>query len=124
MWCGGRRSRRWAAIEETRLLGRNHIDTAGQLSLYKGQTEEKIAELTDKRQKLRNRLRRCTDEDEITLVKAKVSGISSELTKLRREVKYCDNIAERSGILKEKLSQIYQNEKLKRKDDRTNEQFR
>ncbi|MDD4492898.1 MAG: relaxase/mobilization nuclease domain-containing protein [Eubacteriales bacterium] len=111
-------------IEETRLLGRNHIDTAGQLSLYRGQTEEKITELTDKRQKLRNRLRRCTDEDEIKAVKSRVSDISSELIKLRREVKYCDNIAERSGILKEKLSQIYENEKMKRKDDRTNEQFR
>ena len=111
-------------IEETRLLGRNHIDTAGQLSIYRGQTEEKISELTEKRQKLRNRLRRCTDESEITRVKSRVSEYSTELTHLRRELKYCDNIAERSGILKEKLSLIYEREKSERKDERKNEQFR
>ena len=111
-------------IEETRLLGRNHIDTAGQLSIYRGQTEEKISELTDKRQKLRNRLRRCSDESEISRIKARVSEYSTELTQLRREVKYCDNIAERSGILKEKLSLIYEREKSERKDVNRNEQFR
>ncbi len=111
-------------IEETRLLARCHIDTAEQLSVYRGQTEDKISELTYKRQKLRNRLRRCTDEDEIRTVKAKVSDISSELTTLRREVKYCNNIAERSGILKEKLSLIYEREKSERKEEQRYEQFR
>jgi hypothetical protein len=111
-------------IEETRLLGRNHIETVEQLSLYQGQSEDKILELTDKRQKLRNRLRRCSDENEIAAVKAKVFELSSELTKLRKEVKYCSNIAERSGILKEKLSHIYEREKSERKDERENEQFR
>ena len=111
-------------IAETRLLGRNHIDTAEQLSIYRGQTEETISELTEKRQKLRNRLRRCTDETEISRVKEKVSEYSKELTRLRREVKYCDNIAERSGILKEKLSLIYEREKSERKEERKNEQFR
>jgi hypothetical protein len=108
-------------IEETRLLGRNHIETVEQLSLYQGQSEDKILELTDKRQKLRNRLRRCSDENEIAAVKAKVFELSSELTKLRKEVKYCSNIAERSGILKEKLSHIYEREKSERKDERENE---
>lgn len=111
-------------IEETRLLGRNHIDTAEQLFIYRGKIEEKISELTEKRQKLRNRLRRCPDESEITRVKARASEYSSELTHLRREVKYCDNIAERSGILKEKLSLIYEREKSERKEVRKNEQFR
>jgi len=111
-------------IEETRLLGLNHIDTDEQLSIYRGQTEETISELTEKRQNLRNRLRRCTDESEITRVKERVSEYSKELTHLRREVKYCDNIAERSGILKEKLSLIYEREKSERKEVRKNEQFR
>jgi hypothetical protein len=111
-------------IEETRLLGRNHIDTAEQLSIYRGQTEDRISELTEKRQKLRNRLRRCSDESEISRIKARVSEYSKGLTQLRREVKYCDNIAERSGMLKEKLSLIYEREKSERKDVNRNEQFR
>ena len=111
-------------IAETRLLGRNHIDTAEQLSVYRGKNLDEIELLSDKRQKLRNRLRRCTDEDEIISVKAKVSDLSSEISKRRREVKLCDNIAVRSGVLKEKLTSIYEKEKLKGKDELTNEQFR
>ena len=111
-------------IAETRLLGRNHIDTAEQLSMYRGKSLDEIDTLTDKRQKLRNRLRRCTDEDEIKGVKAKVSELSSEISKHRREVKLCDNIAVRSGVLKEKLTIIYEREINKGKEEMTNEQFR
>ncbi|MPN45038.1 hypothetical protein SDC9_192605 [bioreactor metagenome] len=111
-------------IAETRLLGRNHIDNDEQLFAYRKKAEGQIDMLSEQRQKLRNRLRRCSDEDEISSVKEKVSSLSSEISKLRREVKLCDNIAVRSGVLQEKHSQIYIRENNERKDDRTNEQFR
>lgn len=111
-------------IAETRLLGRNHIDTDEQLFAYRKKAEGQIGTLSEQRQKLRNRLRRCSDEDEMSSVKEKLSSLSSEIGKLRREVKLCDNIAVRSGVLQEKLTQIYIRENYERKDDRTNEQFR
>ncbi|MDD4496016.1 MAG: relaxase/mobilization nuclease domain-containing protein [Eubacteriales bacterium] len=111
-------------IAETRLLGREHIDTDEQLFSYRNQIESKMTALFGERQKLRNRQRRCNDEDESTLLKDKISSLSSEIGTLRKEIKLCDNIAVRSGVLQEKLQAIHKREENDRKDGKQNEQFR
>ena len=57
--------------------------------------------------------------------KKKISAISERLQELRKEVKLCDGIAERSGLIADTLSQVKaEEEKSQRKESRNYEQRR
>ena len=94
-----------AIAKETRLLCRNHIDTAQQLLSYKGSLETEMSELTAKRKELYSQSRKTSGKEK-EAVKAKLSEISKRLSVIRKEVKLCDGIAARSDILQEKLKAI------------------
>ncbi|OJU18300.1 MAG: hypothetical protein BGN88_00980 [Clostridiales bacterium 43-6] len=110
-------------IAETRLLGRNHIDTVEQLFDFRNNAQSGVKQLEEERQKLRNRLRRNTNQSEISEIKAQITSVSSQLAKLRKEIRLCDGIAERSGILVQKLNKINARENLKRKEFVKDESF-
>lgn len=92
--------------DEARLLGRNRIDTEQQLSSYKESLEVKLNELIPERRKLYHK----QNEEG---VKEKISGINKEIAVIRKELDLCDDIAVRSGAMKEKLKKI--------REDRTKE---
>lgn len=94
-----------AIAKETRLLCRNHIDTAGQLLSYKGSLETEICELTEQRKGLYS-LSRQSNGKEKEAVKAQISKITERLKVIRKEVRLCGGIEVRSGVLKEKLQTI------------------
>lgn len=102
--------------EEARLLARNHIDTDEQLFLYKASVEAKIEALTEKRDML-FRVRRTfavkTDKSARAKMKDKIDLLTSEIKELRREVRLCEDIAVRSGVIKEKIKTIREDEKEK-----------
>lgn len=114
-----------AITRETRLLCRNHIETAEQLCSYKGSLETEMAGLLLKRKGLYAKNRRLTDSEEKAEVKAELSDISKRLRVIRREVRLCEGIAARSGVLKEKLQTIRADEnQQKRKELMKNEHKR
>lgn len=115
-----------AITKEARLLGRNRIDTAEQLSLYQGELEEKIQAHTAQRKKLYKAQRTMTvssDPVKLAEVKSLISAISKELSLLRQEVKLCEDIALRSGVIKEKIKAVHKDEQHgKENRDRPNKQ--
>ena len=94
-----------AITQETRLLCRNHIDTAEQLCSYKGSLETEMSALLQKRKELYSKSRRTSGEEK-EAVKAELSDISGRLKIIRKEVRLCEGIAARSDTLKEKLQTI------------------
>ena len=109
--------------DEVRLLGKYHIDTAEQLFSYQSSMEEKIKTLTDDRTHLRKKLRTKMDDGQLSEVREKISEISDELKTLRKEVKLCGGIAERSKVMKTNLEVIRaEEEKIRRKENRSYEQ--
>lgn len=94
-----------AITNETRLLCRNHIDTAEQLLSYKGSLESEMQELTEQRKGLYSQSRKSVGEEK-EAVKARLSEITGRMKILRREVRLCEGIEARSDILKEKLQTI------------------
>lgn len=77
-----------AISNEVRLLYKNHIDTAEQLSSYRNGIQEKIGLLTADRKQLYKKSRhKALREDEIRLteIKAEISTLSKQLTVLRDE---------------------------------------
>ena len=99
-----------AITQETRLLCRNHIDTAQQLLSYKGSLETEIAELTEQRKGLYSQSRKANGEEK-EVVKAQISEITGRLRTARKEVRLCEGVLARSGTLKEKLEVIRADEK-------------
>jgi hypothetical protein len=88
---------------EMKLLGKNRIDSAEQLSAYKEGLTAQIAELTDKRQHLRYKARSVKDEPTLTGLKAKIVDLSAQLGVLRKEVKLCNSIETRTADMREKI---------------------
>ena len=112
---------------ETRLLVRNRIDTAEQLFSYRDEAQDKIAALTAERKQLYKLQRTAAvkaDPEKATEVKAQIAALSKELAVLRKEVVSCNSIAERSGVIKEKIKAVREDEHIKEKEkcDRTEQQ--
>lgn len=106
---------------QTTLLGKHQIGTDGQLFSYKQSVESEIKTLTADRTHLRNEIRKVNITDErLSEAKEKISEISGRLKELRKEVKLCDGIAERSGIIQQNLEQVRaEEEKSQRKENRS-----
>ena len=113
-----------AITKETRLLCRNHIETAEQLLSYQGSLETEKNELTEQRKELYSQSRKLSGEEK-EAVKAQISDISKRLGEIRKEVRLCEGIAARSGTLKEKLQTVWADEQeTKRKELMKNEHRR
>lgn len=114
-------------IAQTRFLGRMGMETIDELTAYQESTAAEMAALTEQRQALRNRLRRLSrqgDTLEADTVRAQIGGISQKLQALRRDMALCDDIAERSGQVRENLALLKQQQKIERKERSENELFR
>ena len=110
-----------AITTETRLLVGHRIDTAEQLFSYQSEVKGKIAALTDERKQLYKSQRTAAvkaDPEKMTEIKNRISALSKELAALRREVSLCDDIAERSGVIKEKIKAVREDEQIKGKENR------
>jgi len=112
---------------ETRLLVRNHIDTAEQLFSYQSEVKDKITALTAERKQLYKLQRTAavkTGPEKAAEIKDRISALSKELAALRKEVSLCDDIAERSGVIKEKIKAVRKDEQIKGKEKTDHVQFR
>ena len=113
---------------QVRLLGREHISTSEQLFSYKSKVENEIKTLTADRTHLRNEIRKVNiDDDLLSGKRQQISALSERLKELRKEVRLCDGIAERSGVMREDLNAVLADEekiKNNRKENRDYEHRR
>ena len=87
---------------------------------------EQIKTLTAHRTHLRNEIRKVNiDDDSLSTAKLKIEAITEALSELRKDVRLCDAIAERSGVMQENLTKaLAEEEKIKGKENRSYEQRR
>jgi len=113
---------------KARLLGREHISTSEQLFSYKSKVEDEIKTLSADRTHLRNEIRKVNiDDDLLSGKRQQISALSERLKELRKEVRLCDGIAERSGVMRENLNAVLADEekiKNNRKENRDYEHRR
>ena len=93
-------------IQETRLLCQKRFETAEQLFLYKETLQTDMRALIEQRKKLYAKSRRCENLDEKDEIRAELTDISKRLQSIRKEVKLCQGILDRSEGIKEKLQVI------------------
>ena len=94
--------------EETRLLCRYRIDTLEQLFEFRDNSKDMMDNLIEKRQLLRNRIRNIRDEEHLMKVKAETAELTEQIEGLRKEIKLCDGIAERSISIHKALKEYHQ----------------
>lgn len=65
-----------------------------------------------------------SDPEKAAEVKAQIAALSKELAVLRKEVVLCNSIADRSGVIQEKIKAVREDEQIKGKEkcDRTEQQ--
>ena len=85
--------------EEAKLLGKYNINTAEELSSFSASLSEKYKVLASNRAKLRNKLRRMHNTDEMQPIKDEISALSLMMVDLRKQMKLCEDIAARSGVI-------------------------
>lgn len=111
--------------QEAKLLCVNKIDTTEQLFSYQSKKKEEMQQHIQTRKHLRYRLRRKTlSDEEKQCLKYEISNLTKQIESLRKEVILCDDIAERSQVIKEKLEVIRQDESKNRKEEKVNEHKR
>ena len=112
---------------EARLLGAERIDTMEQLTAYQEKLNSDMEGLKAQRKELRRQQQtKAVKEDPELLQKNKeeVSAISAKLHSLRRDYALCDDIAERSVIMENKLKTMREQEREEEKEKSKNELFR
>lgn len=103
-----------AITAETRLLCKYQIDTAEQFFSFLESRRTEAKQLAGKRKKLRTQLRKLPDGEEKEEIKQEITQISDRLRTIRKEVRRCEQITERSSILREKLTAIQQEEQQRK----------
>lgn len=86
---------------EIRLIVTEKIKTVEDVKSYITRTEENIKEVTDLRQKYRNKLRNCKDDKLIEEYKLKISDCTNVLTRYRKNIKIANCILEDIPKVKE-----------------------
>ena len=105
------------------MLGTYHIDTESGLFLFREKRVQEMGQLSDKRSDLRRMLRTKAGREKSEELKGEIAGLSKEIGRLRKEVVLCDGIAERSGVMREKLRAV-QKEQQRGKEEKVYEHRR
>lgn len=98
---------------QTRLLCRNHIDTAEQLREYKSGLERQAAELIAQRKRLYAQAKKLTGSGAPEAeVKAEIAALNEKLKAIRKDIRLCEGVEERSAAFAEQQRRLRE-EKIK-----------
>jgi hypothetical protein len=101
-----------ALTEQAKFLHRHGIDNDEQLNGFLADAEQQIVALTAERKALSNEKRRASvPEERRAQLGTEISGLSAQLKSLRRKVKLCNAILERSLVIQAKIEQMKKSEK-------------
>lgn len=89
--------------KQAELLGREHLETVNDVNVFMGKCESMIEELSESRRGIYNKLRRCEDPDEISLLKSERGKLTEQINVLRNDLKTAKQVLERSKVMKQDL---------------------
>ena len=85
-----------AITAQTRLLGREGLETAEQVAQFLARTQEQIEVVEQQRSGIYNKLRRCSDPEEQKNLKTQRDGCTQQLSQLRKDRKNAQIILEQT----------------------------
>lgn len=103
--------------EQARFLCGNRIETGEELQHFQQERENDISRLLDERREIANEKRRLgISPERLEEISKRSAEITAGLKALRREVRLCDGIAERSALLRSTLKALQMQEIKERKE--------
>lgn len=104
-----------AITEQNKFLHKYKIDTPEQLTAYRDLAERELAVLDTARYQLRLKFKRVIPDDVKKQTRSEISEATARMRELRKEIKLCDDISERSAIMREKLKKVAEMEREQEK---------
>ena len=112
---------------QTRFLGEHGIDTLEDLHTFQTEAQDSLQSLEKQRKALRNARRRAVragDPEETERISEKIAETTSEMTRIRKDLKLCDGIEERSAPMAEELRKLSEEQIEKNgKEEQSHEQL-
>lgn len=78
--------------QQVRLISKCKFDDANDVQQFVDDSQEQIAIITNQRNQIYNKLRRCKDTEQISSLKSERNVCTKKLTKLRKEIKIANTI--------------------------------
>ncbi len=100
--------------EQAKLLSKYRVNTDEDLSHLMEKLEEKKQALMHDRNDMRNKARRDLPENETIAARKKAMELTMEIKELRRDLKVCAQVKERSGHVRDNLEIIDRDRQLER----------
>lgn len=110
--------------QETKLLVKNRIDTREQLAAYRKSLDNQALMLSNSRKQLRNQSRDLSEPADREEMKAKITQLTKDISEIRKEMRLCEEIVERSEIMRDKISRAAADKSKDRKEKVQYEPFR
>lgn len=104
--------------DQTILMFKYDIKTTEDLEKFQSSIETKLNEKLEQRQKLYNKIRRCKDTDIKSKLQTETKSYSKEIKELRKQMKLCTGIEERSKQIEQTISTIQEKERGKNRYER------
>jgi hypothetical protein len=103
------------------LMGKHGIDTVEDLHAFTESINGKHKELATERAKLRNKLRRMHDSEQMKSIKAEIGKLTDEMSKIRKDMRTCLDIAERHGVVEYVVNTLFAPEQRENENQRRKE---
>lgn len=104
--------------EQTKLLVSEKIETYEQFFSYSKKLNDKLNNLLDKRSKLWYQHKKSNNQEDKNKIKEQIADLYEEIKELRKKVKLCDEIEDRSKVIEKNVSD-FENEN--RREEKENE---
>lgn len=92
--------------DQTILMFKYDIKTKHDLEKFQSNIETKLNKKLEQRQKLYNKIRRCKDTELKSKLQTETKSYSKEIKGLRKQMKLCNGIEERSKQMEQTISNI------------------
>ena len=106
------------------LMGKHGIDTVEDLHAFTESLNAKHKALAIERTKLRNKLRWMHEPEQMQPIKAEIGRLTDEMSKVRRDMRICMDIAERHGVMESVINTIFDPEQKENENQRRKEKVK
>lgn len=89
-------------------LSKHNIESREELTAYKASISDRYNSLINERKSLYGRIKRCRNETTKALLQEDIKAVTDELSSLRKTLKLCDQIENRSEKMEENLNKVEQ----------------
>ena len=107
--------------EQIRFICKYKLETINDIDNLKEKKQEELQKTLNTRNRLYYKRKKLTNENEKDGVTKEIISVTSDLEKVRKEIKLCDEISTKSLEIKEQIKEFNKNNEERKKEVKTKE---